>query len=92
MPIPKETPKELHPALWQLSQLTDLVAYQDFIGRKSRYGKRAGAEAWTYTRQYASENMPHCTHEEVIRLFVEAGADNDIEAGFHVANSLHLIP
>ena len=91
MPIPKETPKELHPALRQLSQLTDLVAYQDFIGRKTRYGKRPGPEPWAFTRRYVAENMQHNTPDDVIRLFIEAGADNDIEAGFHVANSLHLI-
>jgi hypothetical protein len=92
MPIPRNTPKELHPAMKQLSQLTDLVHYQDFIGRKTRYGDKSGPEAWTYTRQYATRFMPHSNAEEIISLLKQVGAENDIEAAMHVANSLHLIP
>ncbi len=91
-PIPKETPNELHPALQQLSTLTDLVLYQNWMGRKTRYGDKPGPEAWHYTRQYASQHMPGSSADEIIDLFKQAGADNDIEAAFHVANSLHLIP
>ena len=92
MPIPKETPKALHPALLQLSCITDLVAYQDFMGRKTRYGKKHGPEPWHFTRQYVAHTMPGTDADSVVALFIEAGADNDVEASFHVANSLHLIP
>lgn len=92
MPVPKETPKELHPALARLSTMTDLVHYQDWIGRKTRDGDKPGPELWYYTRWYIAKYMPDCMVDEVIELLTEAGADNDIEAMFHVVNSLHLIP
>ncbi len=91
MTIPNGTPKELHPALKRLSKLTDLVGYQAFVGRKTKHGMKAGPEAWVYTRQYIT-NHAECSPGEAIALFSEAGADNDIEALFHVALSLHLIP
>lgn len=91
-PIPKKTPQELHPALKRLSEQTDLVHYQDWLGRKTRDGDRPGPEAWHYTRQYIAKHMKSCGADEVIALLREAGADNDVEAMFHVVNSLHLIP
>jgi len=91
MPIPEGTPRELHPALKRLSELTDLVGYQTYVGRKTKHGMKAGSEAWVYTRKYIGDHA-ECSPDEAIVLFKEAGADNDIEALFHVALSLHLIP
>jgi hypothetical protein len=91
-PIPKKTPQELHPALKRLSELTDLVLFQDWIGRKTKDGDRSGPQAWHFTRQYVAKHMKNCDAAEVIALFTEAGADNDIEAMFHVVNAIHLIP
>lgn len=91
MPIPRETPDELHPALKRLSEQTDLVGYQAFIARKTRHGVKPGPEPWTYTRQYIGKHAL-CEPDDAIALFQEAGADNDLEALFHVAVSMHLIP
>jgi hypothetical protein len=90
-PIPHETPKELHPALKQLNELTDLVGYQAYLARKTKHGLNAGPEPWTYTREYISKHA-ECTPDAAVALFVEAGADNDQEALFHVTVSLDLIP
>ena len=90
MPIPKQTPKELHPALKRLSELTDLVGLQDYLGRKTRDGDKLGPEPWHWTRQYISKHAL-CAQEQAIELLKEAGADNDIEAMFHIVVSIHLI-
>jgi hypothetical protein len=91
MPIPEETPNELHPALKRLSEHTDLVGYQAFVARKTRHGTRHGSEPWVFTKQYVGKHSL-CAPDEAIQLLQEAGADNDVEALFHVAVSLHLIP
>jgi hypothetical protein len=90
-PIPLKSPQELHPALKRLSEQTDLVGFQAYLGRVTKHGDKPGPEPWTYTRKYISKHAL-CSPDEAIALFQEAGADNDIEALFHVAVSLHLIP
>jgi hypothetical protein len=88
--IPTETPTELHPALKRLSELMDLIAYADIVGRKTRYGDKSGPDAWYFTRAFV-EQYADCTVQEAIELFKQAGADSDIEAMFHTVNSQHLI-
>jgi hypothetical protein len=90
MPIPSKTARVLHPALKQLSEKLDLIAYADVVGRKTKYGERPGPNDWHYTRAFVEKYSP-CTPDDVIALFREAGADNDVEAMFHVVNSQHLI-
>jgi hypothetical protein len=90
MPIPKRTARVLHPALLRLSKKCDLIAYADIVGRKTKYGEQAGPEAWVHTRTFF-EQYGLCSPDEAIALFKEAGADNDIEAMFHVVNSQHLL-
>ena len=91
MPIPKETPEELHPALKRLSEKTDLIGYQAFLAKKTRHGAKPGTHPWTYTRQYIGKHAL-CAADDAIALLQEAGADNDIEALFHIAVSMDLIP
>lgn len=90
MPIPKKTARILHPALRQLSEHLDLIAYADVVGRKTKYGERPGPDDWHYTRLFV-EKYGLCPVDDVIALFLEAGAENDVEAMFHVVNSQHLI-
>ncbi len=91
VPIPTKTPRVLHPALKRLSELCDLVAFADVVGRKTKYGEKSGPSDWHFTTAFFRE-YGLCTPDEAIALFKEAGADNDIEAMFHVVNSQHLIP
>jgi hypothetical protein len=90
-PIPTKTPKKLHPALVRLSELCDLVAYADVVGRATMYGDRPGPDDWYHTRTFV-EKYCTCTPDEAVELFCQAGAENDIEAMFHVVNGSHLLP
>ena len=90
-PLPMETPRELHPALQRLSQFCDLVAYADVVGQKTMYGEKPGIESWQHTRKFM-KTYASCSPDDAIALLREAGADNDVEAMFHVANSQHLMP
>jgi hypothetical protein len=90
-PVPRKTPKELHPALLRLSEMCDLIAYSDLVGRATRYGDKPGPDAWYHTRTFMKEYAT-CSQDEAIDLLTQAGADNEIEAMFHVVNSQHLLP
>jgi hypothetical protein len=90
MGIPKETPNVLNPALEKLSHLCDLIAYLSFVGRKTKYGEKAGPSDWHWTTHFV-EQYADCTPQEAIELFKVAGAENDREALFYVAVSEHLI-
>jgi hypothetical protein len=87
---PPMQPREIRAVIEQLSRLIDLVAFQAVIGRKTRFGDRPGPEPWYHTRRLV-DTFPGAEKPDVgelVTLFGQAGAANEIEAAEWVA--LHL--
>jgi hypothetical protein len=76
----------------QLSEMIDLVEYQDVIGRKTRYGKRPGPTPWHYTRQLLSTYTDPPDVEDVIRRFESAGCKDEVEAAKWIVINDELVP
>lgn len=64
----------------QLSEMIDLVEYQDVIGRKTRYGKKPGPDPWYHTRALLKTYQDAPPAEDVIGLFRLAGCEDEIAA------------
>jgi hypothetical protein len=76
------TSKPIDPAqiVKQLSEMIDLIEYQDVIGRKTRYGKKPGPDPWHHTRALLKTYTNAPDAKEVIRLFESAGCKDEVAA------------
>ncbi len=76
----------------QLSEMIDLVEYQDVIGRKTKYGKKPGPTPWHYTRQLLSSYTDPPDVNEVIRQFESAGCKDEVAAAKWIVINDELVP
>ncbi len=83
---------EVRSIIMRLSQMLDLVGLTTYVGDKTKYGRKAGREAWQYTREYMAVYAKESDPDEVIRIFESVGAHNDIEAGRWLLKYDDLVP
>jgi hypothetical protein len=76
----------------QLDQLCDLIGYQTYLGRKTKFGKRPGPSEWHFTREYLAKYAPDTDADQVIDLFKGAGQEDEIHAAMWVALNQEHIP
>lgn len=89
------TPEEREQAaqiVRQLSEMIDLVEYQDVIGRKTRYGKKPGPDPWYHTRALLKTYQDAPPAEEVIAAFERVGCKDEIAAAKWVVINGELVP
>jgi hypothetical protein len=73
--------------LKQLSQMIDLVEFQAYVGRKTKFGKQPGPEAWYHTRALLATytDLPgKPAVEDVISYFKQLGIQSEVEAAMFV--------
>ena len=88
-PLPPIDPAQL---IRQLSEMIDLVEYQDVIGRKTRYGKKPGPDPWHHTRVLRKTYSDVPNAEEVIHLFESAGCRDEVAAAKWIVINDELVP
>lgn len=76
----------------RLSEMIDLVEYQDVIGRKTRYGKRPGPEPWYHTRRLVSTYSDPPDADEVIALFEQLGCKDEVAAAKWIVVNDEKVP
>ena len=78
--------------IMQLSELTDLIGLRTYIIKKTPRGKSSEPDPWAHTRAALATYAPKTNPEEVIALFEQAGAHNDIEAVRWLLKHDDLVP
>ncbi len=78
--------------IMQLSELTDLIGLRTYVVEKTKYGRKAGPQAWTHTRACLAIYAPSTDPEEVIRLFHGVGCKDEIEAVRWLLRHDELVP
>ena len=79
--------------IMQLSELCDLVAYSDYVAKRTRYGKRPHRkDAWGYTRAYMQSYGDPEDTEAVIALFDSADLTSELEAARWLLKHDKLVP
>jgi len=58
--------------------MIDLIEYQDYIVRKTKYGRKLGPDPWYYARKLVSTYTDPPDVEEMIRQFESAGCKDEI--------------
>ena len=76
----------------QLSAMIDLVEYQAYIGRKTKYGDKPGPEPWYHTRKLLETYPNKPSLHDVIRMFEELGARSEVEAAMFIGVNMKHIP
>lgn len=76
----------------QLSEMVDLIEYQDVIGRKTHYGKKPGPEPWYHTRALLRTYTDPPDAEDLIRLFESVGCKDEVAAAKWIVINDELIP
>lgn len=86
------TPEE-QKAIEQLSSMLDLVEYQSVIGRKSKFGKRPHPkDAWGYSKTLFATYTEARPTEEIIKLFRQLGATDELQAARWIGLRMKYIP
>jgi hypothetical protein len=75
----------------QLSTLVDLVMFQGWIGRKTKFGKKPGPTSWHYTEQLLRQYNSPVDVAEIATLFEGVEADNEVEGARFCALNLRLV-
>lgn len=77
----------------ELSELTDLAAFMDYVGRKTKYGRKPHpSDPWAYTREFLVKYKAEDQFDEVVRLFTDAGATSETQAALLVAANMKHVP
>jgi hypothetical protein len=72
--------------------MIDLVEYQTYIGRKTRFGDRPGPDPWYHTRKLLATYAPKPNLDDIIQMFEKLGAKTEIEAAMFVGVNMTHIP
>jgi len=72
--------------------MMDLVGYQAQIGAKTKFGRKPGPSEWYHTLAYLATYAPRTNLADVIALFAEVGAPNEVEAARWIALNMKHVP
>ncbi len=75
-----------------ISDMIDLVEYQMYIGRKTKYGDKPGPEPWYHTQKLLETYPSKPSLEEVVNHFQELGVNNEVEAAMFIGINMKHIP
>ncbi len=79
-------------AIKELSELTDLVVFQAQIGSKTKFGRKPHpTDPWGYTRALLVKYHDAQNLDEIVRLFAQVGATNEVEAALWVATNMRHV-
>jgi hypothetical protein len=76
----------------ELSPLTDLAAFQAHVGAKTKFGRNPHpSDPWGYTRELLAKYHDEQNLEELIRLFGQVGATDEVQAALWVATNIRHV-
>src|SRR5438552_1298674 len=85
-------PDERRRLIVRLNKECDLVGWQTYLGRKTKYGDRRGPTAWHFTQEYLAKYAPGTDPQTVIEGFKSAGLENEVDAALWLALHQEEIP
>lgn len=75
--------------------MLDLVHYQSYIGRRTKFGDKPGPDAWFYTRKLLSEHPDDPTKpnlEDIVSLFHQLGVNDEVQAAMFIGINMKHVP
>jgi hypothetical protein len=79
----------------QLSIMIDLVEFQAFVGKKTRFGDKPGPEPWYYTKRLLDtypDDPAKPALSELVGHFESLGAKNEVEAAMFIGVNIKHVP
>ena len=83
---------QINEIMKELSELTDLVVFQAHVGKRAKYGRKPHpTDSWGYTKELLEKYGDSENLAEIVRLFAEVGAMDEVKSALWVASNIRRV-